>query len=61
MTMQVAKIPEEVQIEAAILLLKSMFMGQVKPEHRISLFNSVVIKVRKELQEHLKGVSNGKA
>lgn len=54
-----AGIPAEIQLEAAILLTKSLFMAGVKPENRISLFNSVVQKMRKELQEHLKtGATN---
>lgn len=47
-------IPQEVQLEASILLVKSLFMSSVKATHRISLFNSVVQRLRKQLQEHLK-------
>lgn len=47
-------VPENVRLEAALLLVKALFMASVKPEHRIGMFNSVVQKMRKELQEHLK-------
>ncbi len=43
-----------VQLEAAILLLKSIFMANVKATHRLSLFNSVVIRMREEIKHHLK-------
>ena len=55
----VSGVPGEIQLEASILLMKSLFMSHVRDTHRISLFNSVVIKLRKELQDHLKtGVAN---
>lgn len=49
-----AGMPPEIQLEASILLFKSLMMATVKPTHRISLFNSVVQRLRKEIQDHLK-------
>jgi hypothetical protein len=36
-------IPQEVQLEAVILLMKALFMSSVRATYRISLYNSVVI------------------
>lgn len=49
-----ATIPHEIQLEAAIVLMRTLFITNVKPTHRIILFNSVVQKIRKEIQHHLK-------
>lgn len=49
-----AGMPPEVQLEASILLLKALFMATVKKEHRLSVFNTVMQRVKKEIKEHLK-------
>lgn len=46
-------LPPEVQLEAAILLLKALFMAVVKKEHRLSMFNTVMQRVKKEIKDHL--------
>lgn len=48
-----AGMPPDVQLEASILLLKALFMATVKKEHRLSVFNSVVQRVKKEIKDHL--------
>jgi hypothetical protein len=48
-----AGVPEEVRLEASILLFKSLVMAAIKPEHRLRLFNSVVQKLRTEIKEDL--------
>lgn len=47
-----AGVPEQVMLEASIILLKSLFLATVKAEHRLSLFNAVVIKLRHEIRDH---------
>ena len=54
MNNMLSQLPEDIRLEAALLLVKALFMVGVKPEHRIGLFNSVVQKMRKELQAHIK-------
>lgn len=48
-----AGLPPDVQLEAAIFLLKALFMAVVKPEKRLSMFNDVMRRVKKEIKEHL--------
>lgn len=50
----VVGVPSEIQLEASIILLRSLFMSHVKPTHRISLFGSVAQRLRKELKENIK-------
>lgn len=52
--LEASRVPENVRLESVLLLTKALFMATVKPEHRIGLFNTVVQKMRKELQEHIK-------
>ena len=47
-------VPSEIQLEASIHLMRALFIANVKPTHRISLFNSVVQRIRQEIKEHLK-------
>ena len=47
-------VPHDVQLEAVIVLFRTLFMTHVKPEYRISMFNSVVQRMRKEIQHHLR-------
>ena len=54
MSNMLSQLPEDIRLEAALLLVKALFMAGVKPEHRIGLFNSVVQKMRKELQANIK-------
>ena len=42
----------DIQFEASIILLRSLFLANVKPTHRISLFNSVVQRLRHELKDY---------
>ncbi len=53
-----AGMPSEVQLEASLILTKALFMGTVQQDKRIMLFNSVVQKMRKELQQHIKTGEN---
>lgn len=48
-----AGMPADVQLEAAILLLKALFMATVKKEHRLGMFSDVMRRVKKEIKEHL--------
>lgn len=52
--LEASRVPENVRLEAVLLLVKAFFMATVKPEHRIGMFNTVMQKIRKELQAHLK-------
>jgi hypothetical protein len=47
-----AGVPENVMMEASIMLLKSLFIAGVKPEYRLSLFNSVTKKMRDEIKTY---------
>ena len=49
----VAGVPSEIQLEASIILLRSLFMSHVRATHRLSLFSSVVQRLRKELKDNL--------
>jgi hypothetical protein len=46
-------VPHQIQLEAVILLLRTLFINNVKATHRLSLFNSVVKKIRDEIKHHL--------
>lgn len=54
MIMSIAGVPSEIQLEAAIVAMRSLFISHVKPTHRMSLFGSVSQKLREQLKEHLK-------
>lgn len=47
-------IPPEIQLEAALILVRTLFITSVKQIVCISLFNAVVKKMRDELKLHLK-------
>jgi hypothetical protein len=49
----VSGVPNEIQLEASIILLRTLFVSHVRPTHRLSLFGSVVQRLRKELKENL--------
>lgn len=52
----------EIQLEAVLLLVKAQFIATVKSTHRLSLFNSVMSKMKAEIKDHLKEEArNGKA
>lgn len=42
-----------VQLEATTMLLKALFMASVKKEHRLSVFNTTVQQMRKDIKEHM--------
>jgi len=54
MNNMLSQLPEDVRLEAALLLVRALFMVGVKQEHRIGMFNSTMQQMRKELQEHIK-------
>lgn len=45
-----AVVPDQVKLEASILLMQSMFVALLKPEHRLSVFGSVVKRMRDEIK-----------
>ncbi len=47
-----AGVPENVMMEAVIMLLKSLFLASVKPQHRLGLFASVTKKMRDEIKTY---------
>ena len=49
-----AGMPQEIRLEATLILVKSLFMESVKSEHRMRLFSSVMQKMRAEIREHIK-------
>ena len=49
-----AGLPPDVQLEAAVHLMKVLFMSHVKPEKRLSMFNTVVQSVKNDIKKHLK-------
>lgn len=48
-----AGVPEQVALEATIMLLKALFIATVKPERRLGLYNAVVSKMRDEIKAPL--------
>lgn len=49
-----ATLSNEVQLEAATMLLLTMFNTCIKPEYRLSMFSSVVHHMRDEIKKNLK-------
>lgn len=45
-----AGVPSDVQLEAALILVKSLFMASVKPQYRANMFNQVFARMRKEIK-----------
>lgn len=45
--------PEDVKLEAALMLTKSLYMG-IPAQHRMRIFSTSIQHLRKSLQEHLK-------
>ena len=54
MYMAISGMPPDVQLEATILLLKSLMMSVVKPDQRLGLFKSIMVRLRNEIRDHLK-------
>ena len=54
MFMAMSGMPPDVQLEATILLLKSLMMSVVKPDQRLGLFKSITVRLRNEIRDHLK-------
>lgn len=46
-----AGVPEQVQLEASILLTQSLFVSLLKPERRLSVFGSVTKRMRDEIKK----------
>lgn len=45
-----AVVPDQVKLEASILLMQSLFVALLKPEHRLSVFGSVIKRMRDEIK-----------
>jgi hypothetical protein len=55
-----AGVPPEIQIEASIILMQSLFISHTKSTHRMSLFRSVVKKMTVEIRKSLQPNSEAK-
>lgn len=54
MIMSIAGVPSEIQLEASIVAMRTLFISHVKPKYRLSLFGSVSQKLREQLKQNLK-------
>ena len=50
----IAGMPNNIQMEAALVLVRTLFITTVKKEKCLSLFNMVVQQMRGELKDYLK-------